>query len=48
MATTNNEIKYIGNVVYKRAILAGTIARSIHLAKYLGLKDRPIEFKMKI
>ena len=43
----NSTIKDIGNTLYQGGLLAAGVVGSRYLSKSLGLKDRPIEFKLK-
>lgn len=45
--STSNVIKDLGNTLYKSTLYAIAIAGSRSLTKQIGMKDRPIEFKMK-
>ena len=48
MATTNQTLKDIGNTAYNSLLIAsGAVASRYISAKVLGMKDRPLEFKLK-
>lgn len=47
MSSTSKVLQDIGNTLYRSTLYAIAIAGSRTLTKQFGMKDRPIELKMK-